>query len=350
MNYVNLIKAGFSTILRTDRALNRPVHLQIEPTTNCNLKCKFCNRAKIIKTPKQLKFDEFRNVFDQILPSKVSISGRGEPLLADDLCKMIFYAKSHGSSATITTNFTLGAIRAEELIDSGIDDIRISIETANAEVYRRIRGADLHGKVLSGISKINEIKRKIQRNLPRIGFEVVITKDSISECPGIISLAREYGVERVNFRVLDIMGVEEKKDDLLFNLSQEEFVGLLNKIKELEVSSGVKTNVGELVDNISFVCGVYQGKVNCVPDCIYPWLQVYVNIDGEIAPCCALNTDESVSMGNIFARKFAEVWNADGYLKLRKNAREKKLPFKSCRRCPSKGLKWFVNKYKFFKL
>jgi radical SAM protein with 4Fe4S-binding SPASM domain len=344
------MRAGLSTILRTDRALNRPVHLQIEPTTNCNLRCEFCNRAKIIKTPKQLTYREFKEIFDQIMPSKVSLSGRGEPLLADDLCKMIAYAKGRGCSATITTNFTLGATRAEELVDSGIENIRISIESSNAEVYRKIRGADFHGRVLSGIGKVNEIKQRRKRELPHVGFEVVMTKDSINECRGIISLAKEYHVQRINFRTLDIMGVEEKQDDLLFNMTKEEFMGLLQNIKELGRSTGVRTNVDELIENVSFVWGLYQGRVNSCPDCIYPWLQIYVNVDGEVAPCCALSTDEGISMGNVFNGRFADVWNSENYTNLRKRAREKKLSFRSCGRCPSKGLKWFANKYRFLRL
>lgn len=350
MDYINLIKAAFSSIVRSGRAFNRPVHLQIEPTTNCNLKCQFCSREKIISEPKQLKFETFKRVFDQMMPSKVSISGRGEPLLADDLCRMIAYARGKGSRTTITTNFTLGAVRAKELIESGIDNIRISFESSTPEAYKRIRGSDLHRDVLLGIEKVNEIKKQKCLSRPDVGFELVLTKNSVGEVLRIIAMAERYKVKRLNLRTLSTFGIEDKKHSLLLEMNKDVLSCFLNDVRVAACSAGVLTNVDELIDEIDFVHEVSIGGKNIKPECLHPWLQAYVNVDGAISPCDALNTCENISFGNIFKDGFADTWNSKKYIEARQTIRQRGLPFKSCQYCPSKGLGWFVEKFKFLRL
>ena len=57
---VNLMKAGMGVLLRPQKAFNKPVHLQIEPTTVCNLKCAFCVREKNVFRPKSIDIERFK--------------------------------------------------------------------------------------------------------------------------------------------------------------------------------------------------------------------------------------------------------------------------------------------------
>ena len=62
----NVVKAGVSVLTRPEVARNTPVHLQLEPTTVCNLKCAFCIREKNVFRPKSMNLEGFKEVFDQI--------------------------------------------------------------------------------------------------------------------------------------------------------------------------------------------------------------------------------------------------------------------------------------------
>ncbi len=349
MRRVNLVKTACSALLKTSNAFNRPVHLQIEPTSNCNLRCNFCKREKDIPKPKQLTFEQFKEVFDQAAPSRVSINGRGEPLMARDLFKMIAYAKARNCRTAITTNFTLGAKKCEELFNTGIDNIRVSIGTASPEVYESVRGFDLHGQVLAGLKKLSELKRDTGRTRPSVGFEVVITRNSIDDCMDIVKMAHEHGVERINFRPLSLLGVEERKDELLFEKSNRELLEIFHRIKNRELYRDVKTNVDELIADMAIVTAAHRGEINPHPECMHPWLQAYVNVDGECAPCDALNSNEGISMGNVFRDGFDAVWNGAQFRSMRCSARSKQIPFESCAHCPSKGLRWFIKKQLFLR-
>ena len=66
---LNLLKAGLAVLTRSEKAGNTPVHLQIEPTTVCNLKCAFCIREKNVFKPRSLTLERFQEIFHGLVPS-----------------------------------------------------------------------------------------------------------------------------------------------------------------------------------------------------------------------------------------------------------------------------------------
>ena len=348
---LNFVKAVLSVIGKTTIARNRPFHLQVEPTSACNLLCNFCSRDNTVLQGKQMNFETFRELFDQIKPARVTWAGRGEPLLCKDLPEMVSYAHNNGAKTVITTNFTLGKQKALQLIEAGIDDLRISIDTPNPETYKVIRGKDLHQQVLEGIEEVNKIKKSKNLSKPSVGFEIVSTGRNIAEGPDILKLAGKYQVNRVDFRPLGLIGVEEKREDLLYGLNYKDFLKILLEIKKTSENIKMPTNIDHLIKSFPFIWQRYTGEAKRTTNCIYLWLQVYVNVDGEITPCCALNMDDKISMGNVIKEGFLTVWNGEKYKSFRKDstATGKLLPYESCNQCLTGKLWQTVRRAKFLK-
>jgi radical SAM protein with 4Fe4S-binding SPASM domain len=61
--------------------------------------------------------------------------------------------------------------------------------------------------------------------------------------------------------------------------------------------------------------------------CIYPWIHIYANPDGNVLPCCV--ADHHKPLGNLRTHTLGEVWNNDSY----KNIRKKMLAGESCEEC-----------------
>jgi cyclic pyranopterin phosphate synthase len=89
--------------------------------------------------------------------TKVRLTG-GEPLVRKDICQLIRDLRviKGLKEITLTTNGILLESMADELKNSGLDRINISLDTLDPEKYRKItRGGDL-GRVLKGIEAVQK--------------------------------------------------------------------------------------------------------------------------------------------------------------------------------------------------
>jgi len=75
----------------------------------------------------------------------------GEPLLRKDLPEIIASVPS-GMESSLTTNGTLLARMAPDLKAAGLARVNVSLDSLNAETYKRITGSDRLSAVLDGIS------------------------------------------------------------------------------------------------------------------------------------------------------------------------------------------------------
>lgn len=338
---LNLLKAGFSLLARPETVRSRPLHLQIEPTTVCNLKCSFCVREKNVFRPRSLDFAKFQELFDQARPARVTFAGDGEPTLCRDIWKMVAYAKQHGAKTIITSNWTVGRRIVEKALDSGLDALRVSIDAATPETYRAMRKADYHNQIVEGIESLQALKRERGSLTPDVGFEYVLGRDNIHEMKQVLDLAVRLGVCRVNFRPLNLVGIEEREEELLGGLTKEGYRRSLEEARDHAREVGMPVNLDEIIGLLPFYEERYRPDFNPekrTPDCIYPWTQVYVTHDGQTTPCCALNMDEGVNMGNVFEQGFEEVWNGETYRRMRHDTARRQAPYKSCITCEGRGL------------
>lgn len=352
MGVSKLIKSGFSALTKPLEALDRPVHLQVEPTSRCNLNCYFCSRLNSILDGKgaDMDLDNFRTLVEVVKPLRVTFAGRGEPLMNPDIIKMIEIVKVNGAKSIITSNFTVGERYAEELVAKKHDILRISIDSATPEVYKKIRGRDFFERIIRGIEKVNKAKKAAGSKYPAIGFEFVMTQDNIDQVEALVELSAGLEIHHINFRALGLVGIEDRDEMLMGRSSKDEFVKLLTRASKRSETLGVATNLKTLLENFDFYWNRYTKTAPPkVMGCLYLWLQLFVSAEGEVAPCCALFMDEGVSMGNVFENGFDTVWNGKKFKEFRRQMKAGESPYKSCKVCIPKNLNWIYKKVKLIR-
>lgn len=133
-------------------------YLRISVTDLCNLNCIYCRpmeHKKHLKHEDVLRYEEMVqiiNYFSQCGIKKIRLTG-GEPLIKKNISHLIKKIKliSKIEEVTITTNGLLLPELAQELKDSGLDRVNISIDSLQRDRYKDITGHNRLQTALDGI-------------------------------------------------------------------------------------------------------------------------------------------------------------------------------------------------------
>jgi len=162
-----------------------------EITRNCNLNCVHC-RAAATKGPYtgELDTEAAFCLLDQIaeIGTPIVILTGGEPLLRPDIFDIASYGTNKGLRMVMAPNGTLITENlAEQMAESGIRRISISLDGASKEKHDAFRGVDgAFDGALRGLGFAKEAGIEFQIN-------TTITKANLDEIPKIQDIAVELG-------------------------------------------------------------------------------------------------------------------------------------------------------------
>src|SRR5436305_13802632 len=131
-----------------------PVCLYLETTNRCNLLCTTCPRTfEDLEPPADMSWELFTSIVDQFPKiARVVLHGIGEPMMVRELPRMIRYLKDRGTFVLFNTNGTLLTRRkGQELIDSGLDELRVSIDAAEPPAFKLVRGRHLFARIVRNV-------------------------------------------------------------------------------------------------------------------------------------------------------------------------------------------------------
>ena len=168
--------------------------LQIEPTTRCNYTCGFCVGRHFDQN--DLSLETFRQTL-ALMPDleRLELHGEGEPLMHPDFFEMARLARERGIRlSTITNGSLFSADRIDQILDSGLDTLFVSIESPREDEFREIRGGVL-SKVTDGIRALLEARRARGLTRPTVGFSVTVLKRTQTLMPEIARLYASLGMD-----------------------------------------------------------------------------------------------------------------------------------------------------------
>lgn len=160
-----------------------PLHVDIESSYSCNLRCVMCQID--FKSPDQgmMKWDTFERVIGECgkyqVPS-IKLNFRGEPLLHPKVVDMVRAAKEHGvMEVQFNTNgVLLNEGKINGLIDAGLDRIKFSLDGATPEVFDSIRIGTNYKVVSKNIHDFVAIRNRRGLKRPSITVQMVYMKET----------------------------------------------------------------------------------------------------------------------------------------------------------------------------
>lgn len=185
-------------------------YIRLSLTDRCDLRCQYCmsENQKFLPRTEILSFEEIINLVKFLTQNGVKylrLTG-GEPLVRKDVMKLIqnlglFLKNGELQELTITTNGTMLGHYAKDLALAGIRRINVSLDTLDAQKYKKItRGGDI-AKVFAGIDEAIKQKIRVKINC------VVLKQDNFDDLPKIIEYAHSIGAD---ISLIETMPMDEK--------------------------------------------------------------------------------------------------------------------------------------------
>lgn len=324
-----------------------PIHLQVETTNDCNLICGSCHRDILYPRTTKMTYDNFKKIFNEIRPLKINVSGLGEPFLNKEIFSMIRYAKSLEIPVNCASNFTVVEDKIESILDSGIDQIKISIDASNRDTFLRIRAKDMYETLVDNITKLNNLKKERGIDKPELRFNYALQRDNIDELLDVIDLANSLNIKAVYIQYLVYIDREERKSRLVGDLTPEIIKNVLLKAEKLTKKYGIRTNIDMWMRDFDLFWNNMRCQKYYVPNnkpCYFPWFTAWIDVDGTVRPCPIIPWQKGIAhMGNVFEQPFAEIWNNKKYRDFRIAHANRERPTEPCRTCIPLSLSTIFN-------
>lgn len=323
-----------------------PKNLYIETTSRCNLKCGGCILHRGSWEPQRdLSLKELIMICDQ-LPKleRVALHGIGEPILNKELPYMIRYLKERKAFVFFNSNgILLDEICQNQLIDTGLDELRISLDASSPAGYKTMRNSDKFNLIVSNVQAFSERIKSLHVSHPKLSFWYLGTRENISELPGFVRLAAALGITEVYLQRLvyfqDHEGYGLARSEKTLMDSNPAVAELIHESYEIANRSGVQFNASGLSNPFK---SLQTGIRNPLPwkRCYRPTTLMYITTGGNVLPCCispfSTSDYDSIILGNVFDNSLAEIWSGHRYGAFRKKLQTENPP-KCCKGC---GILW----------
>jgi MoaA/NifB/PqqE/SkfB family radical SAM enzyme len=174
-----------------------PVHVEVDPTSQCNLRCPMCHQSKLAMGRFRLSAADLDVLIDRLpYVDSLMIAGLGEPLLSPQLEPLLVQAARFGCRTHVFTNGQLihrrlGALRR-------VDRISVSFDGATRETFETLRRGASFQRVVDNI-------RLLRAAAPRAKLvtSTVVSRVNLHEVAAIAALAHGLGMDEVHLAPVD---------------------------------------------------------------------------------------------------------------------------------------------------
>ena len=206
-------------------------YIRLSISDVCNFKCGYClpDGYKIDKSDNRtfINTEEIKRLaraLSELGVSKIRLTG-GEPTIRKDFFEIIKIIKENSGikKTAITTNgYKLDKI-ANDIKNSGLDGINISIDSLDPKTFKKITGHDRLEEILRGIKNLQKL------NFKNIKINAVLLKGINDTEQDFDSWAQFIKNNEIDFRYIELMQTGDNLDYFnKYHVPSKKFIDYLN--------------------------------------------------------------------------------------------------------------------------
>lgn len=308
-----------SALFHTPYTLHHtPLFVSVEPAAVCQLKCPACPvglrhlEKPIANSQKLMSNDVWHRTLSEIRDTAwvIQFYFQGEPLLNPDLPQMIREAHEAGLYTIVSTNAqALTAQLAEQLVQSGLDRIIISMDGLTDESYSAYRVGGSLEKTKEAIRYLQESKQRqttsnnFKRSQTIIELQCLRVKSNEHEWRTFKRVYKRLGADRLTFKTAQLYGYENGHPLMPTDPRYSRYI----KGKD----------------------GLYHRRP-LGKDCFRVWSGAVIATNGDVLPCC-YDKDRAHAYGNIMNAPIKKLFGNERAAAFRQAAMQQKP--KICQEC-----------------
>lgn len=201
--------------------LKTPYAVIIETGNTCNFNCPTCPtpRQKIFsrRKPELMSLDKFKKIIDNIKDYVhiVYLYNSNEPLLHPDIVEMIKYASGNNLHTMISTNASLlNEKMAEKLLDFGLGEIRLALDSLKKESYEQFRVGGNFEMVKKNIENFCQLKQKLGKKRPIVTLQFILNRLNQDEIPAIKEFVKENKIDKLYIKPFILSEYAYSKEEI----------------------------------------------------------------------------------------------------------------------------------------
>ena len=319
------------------RVRHLPTFVSVEPANFCQLRCPECpvgmrgerREAKGEKgTPLLggaggglLTMETFHRILDQVQATAHTMQFyfQGEPLLNKQLPEMIAAAHKAGLYTIVSTNAQLlNQEMADVLVQSGLNQIIVSIDGFSEESYQAYRIGGSLQKALNALQYLANAKR-IHKSRIRIELQTLRLKTNEHEWEWIKKNYKKLGATHLVFKTAQLYNFEHGHP----LMPTDERYSRYRKTAD-------GTYVHKKSSHLSPLALSPHRLIASRP-CLRLWSGCVITTSGDVLPCC-YDKDHRHTLGNITTHSLPEIFHSSKANTLRKHILKGNLP-EMCKNC-----------------
>lgn len=304
--FINRSLQGLS--YKYNKGFAKPTRIIFCMTLRCNIKCRQCAIWRIPPASELTTLDWKKTIYalkQWIGPYRVQFAG-GELFVRKDIIQIIRFATKNNVLSGLVSNGTMiDKGLAEDLVDSGLGYIHISIDGVKADTHDHIRGIPgCYNKAVKGVENLLEASKGSGMS---ICIATIIMKKNMHELVDLVQWVEDKGIDGIIFNplgpTLDSDPDWYKKTDLWFD-DLTEINDILNKLIELKKQGAKILNPPEQFEEMK---KYFENPSLLMRDnCRVGVTNLSITCDGEIHTCFKM-----ASLGNVREVTPQEAWNSD---------------------------------------
>lgn len=259
-----------------------PPRVQIQTMAGCNGRCIFCPNEEVLKT--DLEHGRMpRDLFEKIIhdlaktpPRRIGMYMQNEPMADKRLPEWTAYVTEKIPSAktqVITNGTYLTEERGAALIEAGLKQLKVSLQSLDPEINRQIMGYE-STKVIDNCITFQKTKKRMKSDID-FRVSMVVTNKNVREIESTRKFWKKHGIRLV--------------------------------------TSALENRGGNIKDADQLNVGAMKSMGNC----IRPSRDMMILFNGDV-PLCCVDWHRTTILGNVQRQTVQEVWHGARVREIRK--------------------------------